>query len=238
MRIFAAILLVLPLFGLGQVSLERQVISTFAVNGTGSYYISSTGGQVEYTTAGDGTVLTQGFEQPPSASLIVDFLINYPACGTTAEVQVDEVFGCANEIDQIIINDVVYQTGNVFLPAGDYVAEIVAGAGCNSSVTISIDPSQLVACEIFFPNTVTNNGDFANDFWEILNVELPQFSSNQVFIYNRWGQKVWEGLNYDNLSVFWQGEDSDGIELPVGTYFYEFRATDDLIFEGFIELFR
>ena len=74
----------LPLFGLGQVSLERQVISTFAVNGTGSYYISSTGGQVEYTTAGDGTVLTQGFEQPPSASLIVDFLINYPACGTTA----------------------------------------------------------------------------------------------------------------------------------------------------------
>lgn len=237
-RLCSFIWVILPLIGLGQVSLERQVISPFSVNGTGSFYISSTGGQVEYTTGGLGTVLTQGFEQPESASLIVNYFIDYPTCGTEAELEIVEIAGCSDEVEQVVIDNVSYEIGSVLLPAGEYEAYIDAGAGCNSLITFTIDQNQLIPCSIFFPNTVTSNGDNVNDFWEIINVDLSHFSSNQVFIYNRWGQKVWQGENYDNISVFWQGLDSDGKELPMGTYFYEFRATDDLIFEGFIELFR
>ena len=224
--------------GLAQVTLERQVMSSFALHGSGSVYISSTGGQVEYNTGGSGTILTQGFEQPPSASLLINYLVEYPACGSEAELVIADIMGCASEIDQIVIDGIVYEVGNVFLPAGEYQAEINTGAGCTAALNFTVDSEQLLPCDIFFPNIVTSNGDGSNDFWEILNLGLPLFSENHVSIYNRWGQLVWQIDNYDNISARWEGFDTDGQLLPGGTYFYEFKASDGLVFDGFIELFR
>jgi len=46
---------------------------------------------------------------------------------------------------------------------------------------------------------------------------------------------VWEGENYDNASVAWDGNDRDGNVLPGGTYFYEITL-NEASFTGFISL--
>jgi gliding motility-associated-like protein len=67
---------------------------------------------------------------------------------------------------------------------------------------------------IFIPNAITPNGDGANDFWVIR--ELETFPNNEVVIINRWGDVVFSASPYQN--------DFDGTfngkELPSGTYYY------------------
>jgi gliding motility-associated-like protein len=60
------------------------------------------------------------------------------------------------------------------------------------------------------PNVFTPNGDGANDHWEIPNID--RYISNQIVVYNRWGQRVFEFTNYKDQ---W-----DGGKLPDGVYFY------------------
>ncbi|MGZ4037522.1 MAG: gliding motility-associated C-terminal domain-containing protein, partial [Bacteroidia bacterium] len=74
-------------------------------------------------------------------------------------------------------------------------------------------------CQIVVYNGVTPNGDGANDFFYIENIE--QFPGNKVYIYNRWGLKLDEISNYDNLSNYWKGTiKHNGDVAPSGTYFY------------------
>lgn len=238
MRISAIILVLFPLLSAGQITLERQVISSFAVNGTGSFYISSTGGQVEHTTGGNDIKLTQGFEQPIIASLDVVAEVLYPECGETATIAFPVTSGCGEDITGILVDGEAIDGELVELGAGLYELVIEAGQGCTTTIEVAIDGDLLIPCDIVFANTMTVNGDGLNDIWYIDNIDRPIYENNTVRIYNRWGQEVWSGLNYDNVSIFWTGVDSDGELLPTGTYFYDFRVGDELIFEGFIELFR
>jgi gliding motility-associated-like protein len=68
-------------------------------------------------------------------------------------------------------------------------------------------------------NAISANGDTSNDRMKIENIEA--FANNKVTIYNRWGDEVWRGTNYDNQNVFFNGTNSDGKDLPSGTYFYK-----------------
>jgi len=54
------------------------------------------------------------------------------------------------------------------------------------------------------------NGDGINDFYEVPN--LDRYISNQLVVFNRWGERVYESKNYSN--------DWDGGNLPDGVYFY------------------
>jgi len=60
---------------------------------------------------------------------------------------------------------------------------------------------------------------------------------NEVTIYNRWGQEIWAGTNYDNTQVVWSGTNTKGKELPAGTYYYIVTHESELL-SGFIELLR
>jgi gliding motility-associated-like protein len=71
-----------------------------------------------------------------------------------------------------------------------------------------------------FPEVFTPNGDGENDKWVIRGIE--NYGNNHLYIYNRWGNLVyeksgyandWEGLA--NVSVFMNGK-----QLPVGVYFW------------------
>ena len=76
-------------------------------------------------------------------------------------------------------------------------------------------------------NAVTPNGDGMNDNFVIENItNLDCYPENTVEIYNRWGVKVFDTVNYDNTSRVFNGV-SEGrttvkqsAELPTGTYFY------------------
>lgn len=78
----------------------------------------------------------------------------------------------------------------------------------------STDIKELLGLRI--PNIITPNGDGANDKWRIIGLE--SYPQNEVSIFNRWGNMVYEKQNYDN--------DWDAHGLNEGTYFYVLKVTD------------
>ncbi len=79
-----------------------------------------------------------------------------------------------------------------------------------------------VSSEIKIYNGLSPNDDQLNPIFLILYIGLlPDTQNNKVSIYNRWGSKVWEGTNYDNDQVKFDGETNSGNELPSGTYFFK-----------------
>jgi gliding motility-associated-like protein len=94
--------------------------------------------------------------------------------------------------------------------------------------------------DILVYNGISPNGDGQNDVWVIEFINLvPDARDNEVRIFNRWGDVVWEGVNYDNTSVVFRGLNRNGNELPSGTYFYQIRfASPRDAVSGFLALRR
>ena len=67
----------------------------------------------------------------------------------------------------------------------------------------------------FVPNIITPNGDGSNDYFKVPCLE-DTYKKNNVRIFNRWGDKVYEQDSYKND---WDGR-YKGNALPPGTYFY------------------
>ncbi|MCU0420692.1 MAG: FG-GAP-like repeat-containing protein [Cyclobacteriaceae bacterium] len=77
-------------------------------------------------------------------------------------------------------------------------------------------------------NAFSPDGNIQNPIFFIEYIELlPEARNNRVLIFNRWGDEVWAGDNYDNSRVVFAGKNNTGNELPSGTYFYKilFNAT-------------
>jgi len=92
---------------------------------------------------------------------------------------------------------------------------------CDSAivkVTIPFDPT----ADIDAPNGITPNGDGLNDrlIFEVLENAPEQFEENEIVIFNRWGDVVYEAAPYMNE---WTGVNSGGNDLPAGTYYYILR---------------
>ncbi|PRY89624.1 gliding motility-associated C-terminal domain-containing protein [Mongoliibacter ruber] len=68
----------------------------------------------------------------------------------------------------------------------------------------------------FIPNVITPNGDNKNDAFEIRGIS--KFTANNILIYNRYGDHVYERANYDNN---W-----DAPNQVAGTYYYIFQGED------------
>ena len=114
---------------------------------------------------------------------------------------------------------------------GDYdvTLSIETAAGCNSEITHTV----VVEQDLVFPNVITPNGDGLNDVFAIqnlntnINPEDPdEYRHNDLFIYDRWGKKVYEAHNYDTFSrdgVITPGTQAfDGSHLPDGVYYFSF----------------
>ncbi|MBN8702362.1 MAG: gliding motility-associated C-terminal domain-containing protein [Bacteroidetes bacterium] len=86
--------------------------------------------------------------------------------------------------------------------------------------------------KIIVPEGFSPNGDGINDYFQLKGIE--SFPRNEVTIFNRWGNIVFEGKQYDNNKVKWDGTNNnsfgtgDGF-VPEGTYFYVifYRVTED-----------
>jgi gliding motility-associated-like protein len=96
-----------------------------------------------------------------------------------------------------------------------------------------------VVGEIVVYNGITPDGDGYNDFLLIKYIGVVEGSSeNQVTLYNRWGNAVYEAKNYDNSSIVFAGTSSDGKDLPSGTYFYRIDFANGKSYNGYITLKR
>jgi len=89
-------------------------------------------------------------------------------------------------------------------------------------------------------NALSPNDDGKNDFFFIQYIDLlTQTQNNRVTIYNRWGDVVWEGSDYNNATVAFDGTSTNGKDLPTGTYFYKIEFSSGLKpITGFLSLKR
>ena len=127
--------------------------------------------------------------------------------------------------------------------------EYTTDDGCVDSNLITITVKSV---ELLVPNVFTPNGDGANDTF-IITIKPPDdvspgravssssyyqpindyYLNNEIAIFNRWGNKVYEATDYDN--------DWDGNNQPEGTYFYVLKCYGKLgedVFRGAVTILR
>jgi gliding motility-associated-like protein len=103
----------------------------------------------------------------------------------------------------------------------------VSNEGCPDA----IDNVLLNVSDLFIPEALTPNNDGQNDLFAINGIEDLE---NHVEIFNRWGQKVFDAINYQND---WDGTDESGKEMINDTYFYIINV-DESTYKGFVVLKR
>jgi gliding motility-associated-like protein len=221
-----------------QISISPQLISTTGnYSSAGGISLSASVGEAQVQTFFSSThVLTQGFQQPGANSL--SFTVNslnatcVGANNGFAEVQLKSGRGPFSYL---------WQPGGATtadakdLSPGQYVVEVKDARGFTLRDTILIALDFEGACGIHIYNGFTPNGDNRNDSWVIDGIE--EFPNNNVYIFNRWGDKVWEQSNYDNSNVVWQGTNLKEEKLPDGTYFY-LVSIDSKKYKGWVEITR
>ena len=111
---------------------------------------------------------------------------------------------------------------------GNYTIALTVMDSCGYQQTDLQVINVLPPCQVQIPNVITPNGDAANEFFKIKNIEYHP--NTIVTIYDRWGKKVYENPNYNNE---WNG---DGISD--GTFFYIVEVPNDKKYNGFVTVFK
>ncbi|MCA6363925.1 MAG: gliding motility-associated C-terminal domain-containing protein [Bacteroidetes bacterium] len=221
-----------------QYMLSPQLIgSTGAWSTSGNYSLSASSGEVIISTSSaSGYILTQGFQQP-TGSLVA--LSGSVASTNTSCAGINN--GSARAVPQGGNPPYTYAWSNgattqqilSLAPATYYVTITdVIGLVYTDSAVVDALPGP---CELVFYSGITPNGDGKNDFWAIEFID--QYPENNVTIFNRWGEKVFETANYNNADRRWEGNDASGSVLPPATYFYLVEVNGKS-FKGWIELTR
>jgi gliding motility-associated-like protein len=96
---------------------------------------------------------------------------------------------------------------------------------CGNFTTVSQTIIVNSNCEIVIPTAFTPNADLSNDTWEIVDLDLIH-PNNIVFVYNRWGNLLFESEKGDYLSRPWDGK-VNGEQLPVASYYYVIYTEGD-----------
>jgi gliding motility-associated-like protein len=91
------------------------------------------------------------------------------------------------------------------------------------------------------PNTFSPNNDGVNDYWIIPIV--TDYPTNELVVFNRWGNEIYRMSNYNNTDRIWDGRPSKsslGTDvLPEGTYYYILTLGDgDAVLQGSIYIKR
>lgn len=116
------------------------------------------------------------------------------------------------------------------LQAGSYAVEVSDSNGCTASVVFVLDQPE----DLIMPTGYSPNGDGANDSFFIRG--LDAYPSNTFVVLNRWGNVVYDRLNYRND---WNGENIQGQMLPNGTYFVILTVKNgERTLQGYVDLRR
>jgi gliding motility-associated-like protein len=111
---------------------------------------------------------------------------------------------------------------------GTYTVAVIVNDSCGYNKTDYEVIIVLPPCNIIIPNIITPNGDNANEFFKIYNIE--HHPNTSITIFDRWGIKVYENPDYHNE---WK---ADGV--GDGTYFYIINVPDDKSYSGFVTVFK
>jgi gliding motility-associated-like protein len=198
-------------------------------------------------TATDTTVFTYTATDACGISVIDSFVVNVPVFDTLIVTTNDTII-CSKDSEAALIS---YPEGG----AGGYTyiwtgpqpinatndSLSVAGPTVTSTYFIQVtdqcgvtafDSMEVAVqnCDLKASNAFSPNGDGKNDFFTIQNIEY--FPGSIVYLYSRWGKKVFEQTDYKNN---WSGDDA----LISGTYFYVVEPNDGTEpLKGYVMVFK
>ena len=229
--------LVIAMGANAQTVLGRQVIGTAAIN---TPTFSSTVGEPGYRRAsGEAVNLKSGFEQnDDNRSLELLLEVNFPGCfdGNNGVLSITAL-GCGNIASILLETQEGEEIAVDEVAPGFYTVTVTTDEGCESSLLFQVASPALAPCDLEVYTLVTPNGDGNNDVWFIGNIDAPEYRDNAVKVFNRWGQLVWEAVQYDNVNVVFEGVDTNGGRLPEGTYYYEVHLGGQS-FTGYLTLLQ
>ncbi len=111
---------------------------------------------------------------------------------------------------------------------GSYTVSVFVGDSCGYSGSDFELINVLPPCVVTIPNVFTPNGDNANEFFKIKNIE--HHPNTSLTIFDRWGKKIYENNDYNNE---WKAEG-----VADGTYFYIVDVPEDKKYTGFVTVFK
>ena len=158
---------------------------------------------------------------------------NIPIATILTEPSLGSVDGIANGVLSYTAPEGAF--GTVSLP----YELCVEGCPCSTAtVIITIEAGDIEEIEV--ANTITPNGDGFNDsfVFDIIRNTPPEASpDNELIVFNRWGDIVFQMENYDNT---WNGVNNQGADLPEATYYYILRLNigEGLIIRGDLTIIR
>ena len=222
----------------------RQVLGSTGGTGTAPWgTVDYTVGEVMTETYTQGSpfvikTVTQGFQQPNSVAgtlSVTQASVNSTCIGgnngSVALTPLNAVGNVTYTWNPAIVGDTNVASN---LPPGTYQYTISDSLSMISgTVVVTEDQVECISILCNFYNGITPNGDGNNDTWVIDCV--ADFPENTVSIYNRWGDLIWVGKNYDNTTVVWDGKNKNGNRMTDATYFYLVEVGDKK-FKGWIEL--
>ncbi len=138
--------------------------------------------------------------------------------------------------------------GNAPLP--DYDEDGIRAWRDNDDKPQGGNDNPVTGCELLIPNGFSPNNDNVNDYFEIVfNCEVGEqsfvdvYQNAKLYIYNRWGNLLYEKENYGNTDVWgntdawWNGYSENALtigggKVPSGTYVYILMLGDGQVYKG------
>jgi gliding motility-associated-like protein len=213
--------------GLGTIYIDAQ-------NGTGlfNYILNDSLLQTESffdsLSAGDyqivvvdqaGCVLKDSLTIIPTPPIeLGNIYIDQTVCDESIGAITIEVSGGFGNLDYVIDNNNNGSPEFTELSPGVYEITIVDEAGCLVRSVAEIDVPK---CPVFVPNVFSPNGDSNNDEFYIGTVDNYGVTVICYFIFDRWGELVYESKNFDIRSSgnWWDGSFL-GKDAETGVYTY------------------
>lgn len=168
-------------------------------------------------------------------------IINRPTPDEIISKEIDFLKNDRNtEVGEVEITKQTLKTGKAYLieknrlmifypNPKNYGTDTVYYRVCNndkcSSAKVIVHVLNPNTINVFIPSSFSPNGDGINDKFYIKGIE--NYPENELYVFNRWGNKVYEKTNYSNKNA-WIGDYNKGGEntnsgerLPQGTYYYK-----------------
>lgn len=92
--------------------------------------------------------------------------------------------------------------------------------------------------QLIIPTAFTPDNDGVNDFWILPNID-EIYPNNVAFVYNRWGEQLFQSEKGKYIIRPWNGKYNDEI-LPVGSYYFIIKTHDqkEEIFKGVVSIIK